>query len=58
MELLVAAAIGVMTAGGIYLVLRQRTFPAILGVALLSLSLIHISEPTRLESKSRFPSSA
>jgi multicomponent K+:H+ antiporter subunit C len=36
MELLVAAAIGVMTAGGIYLVLRQRTFSAILGVALLS----------------------
>ncbi len=36
MELLVAAAIGVMTAGGIYLVLRQRTFPAILGLALLS----------------------
>ena len=34
MELLVAAAIGVMTAGGIYLVLRQRTFPAILGLAL------------------------
>jgi multicomponent K+:H+ antiporter subunit C len=36
MELLVAIAIGVMTAAGIYLVLRQRTFPAILGVALLS----------------------
>jgi multicomponent K+:H+ antiporter subunit C len=36
MELLVAAAIGVMTAGGIYLVLRQRTFSAILGLALLS----------------------
>lgn len=36
MELLVSCAIGVMTAGGIYLVLRQRTFPAILGLALLS----------------------
>jgi multicomponent K+:H+ antiporter subunit C len=36
MELLVAGAIGVMTAAGIYLVLRQRTFPAILGLALLS----------------------
>jgi multicomponent K+:H+ antiporter subunit C len=36
MEILVAFAIGVMTAGGIYLVLRQRTFPAILGLALLS----------------------
>ena len=36
MELLVSGAIGVMTAAGIYLVLRQRTFPAILGLALLS----------------------
>jgi multicomponent K+:H+ antiporter subunit C len=36
MELLVASAIGVLTAAGIYLVLRQRTFPAILGVAMLS----------------------
>ena len=36
MEFLVASAIGVLTAAGIYLVLRQRTFPAILGVALLS----------------------
>jgi len=36
MELMVSGAIGVMTAGGIYLVLRQRTFPAILGLALLS----------------------
>ena len=36
MELLVAIAIGVMTAAGIYLVLRQRTFPAILGIAMLS----------------------
>lgn len=36
MELLVASAVGAMTAAGIYLVLRQRTFPAILGVAMLS----------------------
>ena len=36
MEFLVALSIGVMTAGGVYLVLRQRTFPAILGIALLS----------------------
>ena len=36
MELLVASAIGVLTAGGIYLVLRLRTFPVILGLALLS----------------------
>lgn len=36
MEGLVAAAIGLLTAAGIYLVLRQRTFPVILGLSLLS----------------------
>lgn len=36
MELLLASAVGVMTAAGVYLVLRQRTFPVILGLALLS----------------------
>jgi multicomponent K+:H+ antiporter subunit C len=36
MELLVASAVGAMTAAGIYLVLRQRTFPVILGVAMMS----------------------
>lgn len=36
MEMLVASAIGVMTAGGIYLVLRLRTFPVILGMSLLT----------------------
>jgi multicomponent K+:H+ antiporter subunit C len=36
MELLVASAIGVMTAAGIYLVLRLRTFPVILGMSLLT----------------------
>jgi multicomponent K+:H+ antiporter subunit C len=36
MELLVATAIGVMTAGGLYLVLRLRTFPVILGVSMLT----------------------
>ncbi|MBC7133588.1 MAG: Na+/H+ antiporter subunit C [Roseovarius sp.] len=36
MELLMASAIGVMTAAGIYLVLRMRTFPVILGLALLT----------------------
>lgn len=36
MELLVATAIGAMTAGGIYLVLRFRTFPVILGMSLLT----------------------
>jgi multicomponent K+:H+ antiporter subunit C len=36
MELLMASAIGVMTAAGLYLVLRLRTFPVILGLALLT----------------------
>ncbi|MFA5580394.1 MAG: Na+/H+ antiporter subunit C [Paracoccaceae bacterium] len=36
MELLVASAIGVLTAAGIYLVLRQRTFPVIVGMTLIS----------------------
>ena len=36
MEFLVASAIGVLTAGGIYLVLRLRTFPVILGMSLLT----------------------
>jgi len=36
MELLVASAIGIMTAGGIYLLLRLRTFPVILGISLLT----------------------
>lgn len=36
MELLVASAIGLLTAGGLYLVLRLRTFPVILGISLLT----------------------
>ncbi len=36
MELLVASAVGVMTAAGLYLVLRLRTFPVILGISLLT----------------------
>ncbi|ETX27404.1 Na+/H+ antiporter subunit C [Roseivivax isoporae] len=36
MELLVASAIGVLTAAGIYLVLRLRTFPVIVGTAMLT----------------------
>ncbi len=36
MELLVASAIGMMTAVGVYLVLNQRTFPVIVGLTLLS----------------------
>lgn len=36
MELLVASAVAILTACGVYLVLRQRTFPVILGLSLLS----------------------
>lgn len=36
MELLVSSAIGILTAGGLYLVLRLRTFPVILGISLLT----------------------
>ena len=36
MELLVASAIGVMTAVGIYLILRLRTFPVILGLSMVT----------------------
>ncbi len=36
LEFLVATAIGAMTAAGIYLMLRARTYPVILGLTLLS----------------------
>jgi multicomponent K+:H+ antiporter subunit C len=36
MEALVAIAIGTLTAVGIYLMLRQRSFPVILGLTFLS----------------------
>jgi multicomponent K+:H+ antiporter subunit C len=36
MELLVASAVGLLTAVGIYLMLRRRSFPVILGLTLLS----------------------
>ncbi|SFA96767.1 multisubunit potassium/proton antiporter, PhaC subunit [Poseidonocella pacifica] len=36
MELIVAATVGVLTSAGIYLILRLRTFPVILGMAMLS----------------------
>lgn len=36
MELLVALAIGLLAACGIYLILRERTFSVILGLSLLS----------------------
>ena len=36
MELLLASAVGVLTACGVYLILRQRTFPVIVGLSLVS----------------------
>ena len=36
MELLVASAIGLMTAAAVYLILQQRTFPIVVGLTLLS----------------------
>ena len=36
MELIVSTTIGLLTATGIYLMLRQRTFPVILGLTFLS----------------------
>ena len=36
MELLVASSVGALTASGVYLILRLRAFPVILGLALLS----------------------
>jgi multicomponent K+:H+ antiporter subunit C len=36
MEALVASAIGALTAASIYLMLRQRTFPVIVGLTLLT----------------------
>ena len=36
MDILVASAIGILTAGGLYLVMRLRTFPVIMGISLLT----------------------
>jgi len=36
MEILVAISVGVMTACGVYLVLRSQTFPVVVGLTLLS----------------------
>ncbi|WP_417809386.1 Na+/H+ antiporter subunit C [Thioclava sp.] len=36
MEVLVSSAIGVLTAAGIYMILRLRTFPVVIGMSLLS----------------------
>lgn len=36
MELLLATAVGVLTASGVYLILRKRTFPVIVGLSQLT----------------------
>ncbi|MBA4804579.1 MAG: Na+/H+ antiporter subunit C [Brevundimonas sp.] len=36
LEMLVASSIAILTAAGVYLVLRGRTFPVVLGLAFLS----------------------
>lgn len=36
MEFLLSTAIGLMTAAGVYLILRARTYPVVLGLALLT----------------------
>ncbi len=36
MEFLLATAVGMLTAAGVYLLLRRRTFPVIVGISLLS----------------------
>ena len=36
MEALLASAIGILTAGGVYLILRAQTFPVFLCLSLLS----------------------
>lgn len=36
MEFLVASAIGAMTAAGVYLALRGRTFPVVIGLTMMS----------------------
>ncbi|GAB5439509.1 Na+/H+ antiporter subunit C [Falsiruegeria mediterranea] len=36
MEFLLASAVGMLTAAGVYLLLRRRTFPVIVGISLLS----------------------
>lgn len=36
MELLVASSVGLMTAVGIYLILRRRSFPVIVGLTMIS----------------------
>ena len=39
MELILAAAIGVLAASGVYLILRPRTFQVIIGLSLIPVAL-------------------
>ena len=49
MELLVASAIGILTASGLYLVLRLRSFPVIMGTSLLTYAVnVFLFAPGRL----------
>ncbi|MDZ4334990.1 MAG: Na+/H+ antiporter subunit C, partial [Pseudomonas sp.] len=36
MEAIFAATLGILTASGVYLLLRARTFPVVLGLTLIS----------------------
>lgn len=52
MEILLASAIGILFAVGVYLVLRSRTFPVVLGLTFLSYGvnlLLFVSGGVRLD---------
>jgi len=40
MEFLVASSIGLLTACGVYMLLRGRTFPVVIGLSLLSYAVV------------------
>ena len=56
--MIIAIMAAVLAGGGTYLVLQRGMLRTIIGMTLISLSLIHISEPTRRTERSRMPSSA
>lgn len=62
LEFLIASAIGLLVASGIYLILRARTFPVVLGLAMIgyavniflfSMGRIQISSPAILTQTSK-----
>ena len=62
LEFLIASAIGLLVASGIYLILRARTFPVVLGLAMIgyavniflfSMGRIQISSPAILTQASK-----